>query len=346
MKIEYYNNNENNEEESFSYLENDDRKLDPNIMNPFHLKNNEKDNNNYLSEIFKNNINMNKDLTDINDNELYYIKGNKSTIPDSSKVNFKNKEIEKFTQKKKQNELENKEPVILQEEIIIVKQKKNKRKTYEDKKEKRKSKQIFAVIEKDGFKKKKQIIRRNKNKKVGYATKIKSGRVDNIKDKIGRNIIQDIIPNWINYKEKDFNNILQKLKPSKIKDIDKLKNVPIEEIFKLDITLKGNIHKQHNISIIKYYNNNNVNNLKKIKFKFTLIDTIKAIIDKNIREKILSEKMPELKEKEEKERKELINEFFEGLKGIEEYLNEIDGSTCYKNKLKNVFLKFLNVDKL
>ena len=137
-------------------------------------------------------------------------------------------------------------------------------------------------------------------------------------------------------------NILQKLNLSKIKDIDKLKNVPIEEIFKLDITLKGNIHKQHNISII----NNNVNNLKKIKFKFTLIDTIKAIIDKNIREKILSEKMPELKEKEEKERKELINEFFEGLKGIEEYLNEIDGSTCYKNKLKNVFLKFLNVDKL
>jgi len=64
-----------------------------------------------------------------------------------------------------------------------------------------------------------------------------------------RNTIQEIIPNWINYKEKGFNNILQKLNPSKIKDIDKLKNVPIEEIFKLDITLKGKVDKQHNINI-------------------------------------------------------------------------------------------------
>ena len=117
------------------------------------------------------------------------------------------------------------------------------------KKRKTKSKKIFTVIEKEGFKKKKEIIRRNENKKVGYATKIKSRRVDNIKDKMGRNTIQEIIPNWINYKEKGFNNILQKLNPSKIKDIDKLKNVPIEEIFKLDITLKGKVDKQHNINI-------------------------------------------------------------------------------------------------
>ena len=269
-------------------------------------------------------------------------------MPNSSNDHFNNLKIEKCTQKNEKNELENKETVSPKKAVIIDAQKQIKRKTYENKKEKRKSKKIFAVIEKDGFKKKKEIIRRNENKKVGYATKIKSRRVDNIKDKMGRNTIQEIIPNWINYKEKDFNNILQKLNPSKIKDIDKLKNVSIEEIFKLDITLKGKIDKQHNINIIKYYNNSNVNNLKKIKFKFTLIDTIKAIIDKNIREKILSEKMPELKEKEEKERKVLINEFFEGLKGIEEYLNDIDGSNCYKNKLKKAFLDFsmlINYDK-
>ena len=58
--------------------------------------------------------------------------------------------------------------------------------------------------------------------------------------------------------------------------------------------------------------------------------------------------MPELKEKGERERKALINEFFEGLKEIEECLNDIDGSTCYKNKLKKAFLDFsmsINYDK-
>ena len=49
--------------------------------------------------------------------------------------------------------------------------------------------------------------------------------------------------------------------------------------------------------------------------------------------------MPGLKEKEEIERKTLINEFFEGLKGIEEYINETDGSDCYKDKLQKSFLE-------
>ena len=332
MKTEHHNNND--EEENFSNLEKEYGVMDTDYMYQEIVK------------VFNSPIKENKNSTVINDSEVYCIKENKSksTMPDSSNNHFNNLKIEKCTQKNEKHDLENKETVSPEKAVIIDAQKENKRKTYENKKEKRKSKKIFAVIEKDGFKKKKEIIRRNENKKVGYTTKIKSRRVDNIKDKMGRNTIQEIIPNWINYKEKDFNNILQKLNPSKIKDIDKLKNVSIEEIFKLDITLKGKIDKLHNINII----NSNVNSLKKIKFKFTLIEIINVIIDKNKREQILSKKMPELKEKEERERKALINEFFEGLKEIEEYLNDIDGSTCYKNKLKKAFLDFsmlINYDK-
>ena len=331
--METYNSSENNEEESFSYLKNDDG----NIMNSFQPIEKENNTNSNLGKIleklFKNDNNTDIYLTTINMNNVYFINQNKSTKPESSKDN--NKNIEKCTQENDQNELENKEKVNLQKPISIAPSKENKIKTYEDKKGKRKSKKIFTILKKDGFIKKKAIIRINENKKVGYKIKIKSRRVDNIKEKIKRNIIQDIIPNWINCKEKNLNNILQKLNPSKIKDIYKTKNEPIEKIFKSDITLKGNIDKQHNINII----NNNANNLKKIKFKFTLIEIMNVIIDKNKREQILSKKMPELKEKEERERKALINEFFEGLKGIEEYLNEIDGSACYKNKIKECFFE-------
>ena len=323
-----------------------EEELSQNIYNSIGFKSSQKyyDNSeDILGDNYENKIKMSNETNDIKTDEVYFIKNNnKSTKPDSSKVYLKNSNILENPQKNKQSKLEKKQPIIFQKAIIDP-QKEDKNKAYGDKKEKRKSKKIFAVIEKDGFKKKKEIIRRNENKKVGYTTKRKSRRALYIRDKIGRNTIQDIIPNWINYKEKDSNNILQKLDPSKIKDINKLKNVPIEEIFKSDITLKGNIDKQHNINIIKFYNNNNVNYLKKIKFKFTLNEIIKVIIDKNIREKILSEKMLELKEKEEKERKALINEFFEGLKGIEEYLNDIDGLNCYK-KNKGGFFGFLNVD--
>ena len=205
-------------------------------------------------------------------------------------------------------------------------------------KEKRKTKSIFAIIYNPGFIKKKKIIKRNKNNKFGYNTSKKSGRYLNIRDKIIRNIIQDVIPNWINYKENDINKILKKLKPSTIKDINKIKNKLLEEIYKFDITQKGNINKYHNINII---NNIDDNNIKKIKFKFTLNEIIKILIDnENLKTNILIQKYPELLDKEEKERKIFIDNFYEGL-NIKAYLEGITGPEDYKNKFKDCFLKFI-----
>jgi hypothetical protein len=75
-------------------------------------------------------------------------------MPDSSNNHFNNLKIEKCTQKNEKHDLENKETVSPEKAIIIDAQKENKKKTYENKKEKRKSKKIFAVIEKEGFRKK------------------------------------------------------------------------------------------------------------------------------------------------------------------------------------------------
>ena len=215
--------------------------------------------------------------------------------------------------------------------------KNDKNKIYKNKNEKRKSKPIFAIIYNQGFIKKKRIIKRNKNNKIGYITSKKSGRTLNIIDKIRRNLIQDIIRNWINYKENDINKILQKLIPSTIKNINEIKNKLLEEIYKSNNTHKGNIDKDHNSNIIKYIDDNNI---KKIKFKFTLKEIIKIIDNEELKTDILIQKYPELLDKEEKERIKFIDNFYEGL-NIEAYLEGITGSEQYKNKFKECFWNFI-----
>ena len=143
MEGEYHNNND--EEENFSNLEKEYGVMDTDSMYQEIVK------------VFNSPIKENKNSTVINDSEVYCIKENKSksTMPNSSKDHFNNPKIEKCSQKNEKNELENKETVSPKKAVIIDAQKQIKRKTYENKKEKRKSKKIFAVIEKEGFRKKK-----------------------------------------------------------------------------------------------------------------------------------------------------------------------------------------------
>ena len=220
--------------------------------------------------------------------------------------------------------------------------KNDKNKINKNKNEKTKSKPIFKIIYNQGFIKKKRIIKRNKNNKIGYITSKKSGRTLNIIDKIRRNLIQDIIRNWINYKENDINKILQKLNPSTIKNINEIKNKLLEEIYKSNNTHKGNIDKDHNSNII---NNIDDNNIKKIKFKFTLKEIIKIIYNEDQKTNILIQKYPELLDKEEKERKKFIDNFYEGL-NIEAYLEGITGSEQYKNKFKECFWNFIRENSI
>ena len=135
---------------------------------------------------------------------------------------------------------------------------------------------------------------------------------------------------------------MQKLNPSTIKNINKIKNKLLEEIYKSDITHKGNIDKYHNINII---NNIDDNNIKKIKFKFTLNEIIKIIDNENLKTNILIQKYPELLDKKEKERIIFIDNFYEGL-NIEAYLEGITGSEKYKNKFKECFWNFIRENSI
>ena len=183
--------------------------------------------------------------------------------------------------------------------------KNNIRKTYKNKKEKRNVKKFFVIIYNQ------ELVKGNRNNKVGYDTTKKSGRKLNIKDKIERDIIQGLIRNWINYNENDFNKIIQKLNPSVIKNNKQIKNKTLEEIFKLDITKKNNIDEKHNIEII---NNIDDNDKRKIKLKFAYIEIIKIIDNEKL--------------------------FYEGL-NIKEYLEGITGSERYKKKYKKCFMEFI-----
>ncbi len=140
-----------------------------------------------------------------------------------------------------------------------------------------------------------------------------------------RNLIQEIILNWVNYEEKNKNNYLRKINPSILKEsnyLDKNKNKTIGEIFEL---------KNVNEDIVE-----NADKEKLIKFKFTLTEIFLAFNQKNYREGLLILKFPELTKMGEEERKIYVNNFYNRLKEKEEYCNEKGGSVAYQKKLKVV----------
>lgn len=144
---------------------------------------------------------------------------------------------------------------------------------------------------------------------------------------IVRNLIQKIIPDWINYEEKDKNNYLRKINPSLLKEsnyLDKNKNKTIKEIFEL---------KNVNEDIVE-----NSDKEKLIKLKFTLTEIFLAFNQKKIREELLFIKIPELIGMDE-ERKIYVDNFYNRLKEKEEYCDEKGGSAAYQKKLKDVLNK-------
>lgn len=201
--------------------------------------------------------------------------------------------------------------------------------TYHHKVSKRKTKKkIFIIIKTDKGEKKKEIITENGKKKVEHLRNRQSLRKLIIRDMIVRNLIQKIIPDWINYEEKDKNNYLRKINPSLLKEsnyLDKNKNKTIKEIFEL---------KNVNEDIVE-----NSDKEKLIKLKFTLTEIFLAFNQKKIREELLFIKIPELIGMDEEERKIYVDNFYNRLKEKEEYCDEKGGSAAYQKKLKDVLNK-------
>jgi hypothetical protein len=192
---------------------------------------------------------------------------------------------------------------------------------------------IFEIKKISEIEKMKELLQKllqKKRNKVGHLTEEKSTRPSNLEDMIVRNLIQDIIPFWINWTEKDEKKHLKKIKPSYLKSthfFNKNKNKKIEYIYKLGITKKEE-SPTHNINIIEKAAND-----KSIKLSFTLMEVFTAFKDIDSREEILISKIPSLKYENEKERKTYVEKFYLGLKSKEEYISEKGGTEEYQNDL-------------
>jgi hypothetical protein len=192
---------------------------------------------------------------------------------------------------------------------------------------------IFEIEKISQIEKMKELLQKllqKKRNKVGHLTEEKSTRPSNLEDMIVRNLIQDIIPFWINWTEKDEKKQLKKINPSYLKSthfFNKNKNKKIEYIYKLGITKKEE-SPTHNINIIEKAAND-----KSIKLSFTLMEVFTAFKDIDSREEILISKIPTLEYENEKERKTYVEKFYLGLKNKEEYISEKGGTEKYQNDL-------------
>ena len=202
------------------------------------------------------------------------------------------------------------------------------------KKDKTKQKKIFIIKKDDNNIKKKEIITGNGKRKIMNSTKRISNRKLNIRDMIITNFIQNIIRNWINYKEKNKKKILQKINPSIFKKnnyLELIKDKTIEEIFKLEIS-KRIENKNINKEII-----NSSDKEKSIKFKFTLKQIFLVFNQISSREEKLIEKIPELEDMKTED-KNYVKNIFTGLKEKEEYFKEKKkGSKNHQEKFQKVF---------
>ena len=190
-------------------------------------------------------------------------------------------------------------------------------------------KKIFEIEKISEIEKMKELLQKKRNK-VGYSTNEKNKRPSNLEDMIVRNLIQDIIPFWINWSEKDEKKHLKKIKSSFLKIthfFNKNKNEKIKDIYRLGITKKEE-SPIHNINIIEKAAND-----KSIKLSFTLMEIFTAFKDIDSREQILISKIPTLKYENEKERKTYVEKFYLGLKSKEEYISEKKGAIEYQNNL-------------
>lgn len=274
-------------------LENEEWKMSPNT-----LMNKEKQN---LEEVFKNGLSTNE-KEDINSSES------------EEKLYFNS------TEESERNKRENDENKKNSTTIKI-------QKTYNEKKERRNKKQIFMINESGYYNNQKT----NERTKIGNNVEKKGKRRDNMKNEIKRNFFEDIIRNWINFKE---NLCLEKISPREIQKIDiyDYKDKTLRDIYELPLIKK---QKDEN------YNKNIINKSKcyqKIKLGFTIKEAFLVFHNETseIREKILENRCPEFLQKDENERKKNISEFYKGLIDFKEYSNKKNASKIWKNKFGTV----------
>lgn len=216
-----------------------------------------------------------------------------------------------------------------------------KQKPYKDKKEKRDKKQIFSIF-KDGYSKESKIIKQKNSErtKTGNDVKKKGKRGDNMENEIIRNFFQEIIRNWINFKE-NLDSCLDKISPSEIRKIhiSDIKDKTLEDIYNLKITKKNKD---------EYYNKNIISkteNYQKIKLSFTVKEAFLVFHNEEpkIREKILENKYPEYFQINEGERKKIISDFYMGLNDFKEYSRNKKASDAWKNKFEKIFERLMRL---
>lgn len=245
---------------------------------------------------------------DINNNFIFQDK--KETIKEEKTNVQKISSRDIGKKRKRENEIKNRK-------------RNKKRKTNGENKEIKKTKILFTIEKND------------KNTRIGKKTEKKSRRRLNIYNKLFRNFIQDIIPNWINFGENEKKKKLYKLNPNILKKTNnyKFKNKLLKEIYSQEITSKE-YDKEHNIKIIQ-----NAEGIKKIKLELYFEETVKFFSNKSLQK---DEIIKILKYKKSYDEKINIDEFLNGLEGKEEYIHNKGGNSSYKIKFKESLEKFEN----
>ena len=184
------------------------------------------------------------------------------------------------------------------------------------------------------------FIENEKELKIGNSIKTKNFRYDNQINKIIRNLIQEILLDWINYKENDSSKILYKINPMILKknNFKYFKGKKLKDIYSNEISIKDKKTKKikdndHNIIIINDCNNK----IKNFKLNLLFEQALKLFLDKNNVKEGFSYIINLDENKISK------SELLGGLKGKEEYINIKGRNYSFKQKLEKVFDKIRDI---
>lgn len=173
----------------------------------------------------------------------------------------------------------------------------------------------------------------SKFEKSGNNIKKKSNRNQNIQNKILRNLIQDIIPNWVNIKKEKKYKILNKITKNKLSyDINKYKEKKLYTIYNKNIFDDNN-----NIN-----NESNLNNDTLLKLNFYFEEAIQVFCFEDSRDDILLKvRKREFNLSNDKNNKNPNSkEFFANFKCKKKYINEKTNNKNEKIRLNKCFEEF------
>ena len=240
--------------------------------------------------------------------------------------NQDNKKIEKEAKIQTQKELTQK--MIEKSEDINVKYAENSENCFKKENEKKENDENDEGIKNEdnevNDKKLMFSILNEKLLKIGNYIKKKSCRRDNLNQMIIRNLIQEILLDWINYGETDNSKKLCKINPQIFRKKYDFRGKKLKEIYSKEISKKEkekhSYCDNHNILIIK-----SAYGIKNIKLNLTFKQALHLFFCKNNAIKNISD-IIQIDENEE-------DVFLEGLKGKEEYINRKGGNSLFKKNL-------------